>query len=50
MANNAPEVNTDEAERFRDRMMDMVEIMRGLAVASHRRRVILGPLSEPFAD
>jgi tetratricopeptide (TPR) repeat protein len=28
------------------RSMDLVEIMRGLAVASHRRRVILGPLAK----
>ncbi len=28
------------------RPIDIVEIMRGLAIASHRRRVILGPLSE----
>lgn len=28
------------------RSMDVVEIMRGLAVASYRRRIILGPLSE----
>lgn len=35
-----------EIEELNVRMMDMVEIMRGLAVASHRRRVILGPLSE----
>ncbi|MFK8111018.1 MAG: hypothetical protein AB8B91_02385 [Rubripirellula sp.] len=28
------------------RTMDIVEIMRGLAIASYRRRVILGPLAE----
>ncbi|WP_146514279.1 hypothetical protein [Rubripirellula amarantea] len=34
------------------RSMDIIEIMRTLAVASHRRRVILGPLSknEPMAE
>ncbi|WP_372716900.1 hypothetical protein [Novipirellula sp.] len=28
------------------RAMDIIEIMRGLAIASYRRRIILGPLSE----
>ena len=28
------------------RTMDIVELMRGLAIASYRRRMILGPLSE----
>jgi hypothetical protein len=28
------------------RTMDLVEIMRGLAIASYRRRVLLGPLAE----
>ncbi len=34
------------------RTMDLVEIMRGLAIASYRRRVILGPLAEqdPLAN
>jgi hypothetical protein len=33
-------------EELNLRTMDLVEIMRGLAVAAHRRRVILGPLAE----
>ena len=32
-------------EERNDRAMDIVEIMRGLAIASYRRRVLLGPLS-----
>ena len=33
-------------EEINMRTMDLVEIMRGLALASYRRRVILGPLAE----
>ncbi|WP_186776377.1 CHAT domain-containing protein [Rubripirellula reticaptiva] len=33
-------------EELNLRPMDVIEIMRGIAVASYRRRVILGPLSE----
>lgn len=41
-----------EIEEVNLRTMDMVEIMRGLALASYRRRVLLGPLAEddPVAD
>lgn len=39
-------VNGGTIEEPNLRTMDLVEIMRGLAIASYRRRVILGPLSE----
>lgn len=41
-----------EIEEMNIRSMDLVEIMRGLAIASHRRRVILGPLAkeDPLAS
>ncbi len=35
-----------EIEEMNLRTMDIVEIARGLAVAAHRRRVLLGPLAE----
>lgn len=35
-----------EIEEMNYRPMDMAEIMRGLAIAAHRRRVILGPLAK----
>ncbi|MCG8652212.1 MAG: hypothetical protein MI861_20400, partial [Pirellulales bacterium] len=33
-------------EEFNVRTMDIAEIMRGLAIASYRRRILLGPLTE----
>ena len=34
------------AEPLNSKVIDVVEIMRGLAIASYRRRMILGPLSQ----
>ncbi|MEM0926802.1 MAG: hypothetical protein AAGJ83_12250, partial [Planctomycetota bacterium] len=36
-------------EEFNIKNLDLVEIMRGLAMASYRRRIILGPLAEDDA-
>ncbi|QDT06985.1 CHAT domain protein [Rubripirellula lacrimiformis] len=36
-------------EELNLRPMDIVEIMRGVAVASHRRRIIMGPLADDDA-
>ena len=39
-------------EELNFRNMDLVEIIRGLAIASHRRRVLMGPLcdQDPFIE
>ena len=39
-------VRGGEIEEINLRNMDIVEIMRGLAVATYRRRIIMGPLSQ----
>lgn len=45
-------VHGGEIEEQNLRTMDIIELMRGLAIASYRRRVLLGPLSDqdPLAN